>query len=780
MRNANLLRATAALLALTSSSEGLSQTQIEEVIVTAQKREERLQDVPITMSVFGEQKLERLGVTDFADVARQVPGLTHTDNGRHPRGGGTIVIRGVQLGGDAVTTAFYVGETPLQPSEANTSRLGQPDPNMYDIGRIEVLKGPQGTLYGSSALGGVVRVLPNAPDPKGFYGKFDIDLNSMKYGGSGGDLNAMVNIPLLEDRLAARFVGYYAQDAGYIDQIRFDQLNMFGVNAGGPFTPLSDPSAALVGNARRKDVNSSTTRGGRAALQWRATDSLTITPAVYLQETRSDAGNWVSQTVSQGFKGQEPLDIDFGIREPNDTEYIVGNLLIDWDMGFGNLLSSSTLAQWSWANSFNATGILSLLSPAASDPVGQLNPLGKLIEPLALNDTGTEDHTVQELRFSSSFDAPVNFILGAFYREVKQDFNQALFMGSRGEELFGTPVLFNKSDEKKVEKESGVFLHVTWNVTDQLSVEGGARAFNFDRNEFAQADGVLGFAPTLEEAKNQDGVTPSFSVRYLFSDHSMVFARASQGYRRGFFSAVGLPQSCLDELASRGIDPANAGLVDPDTLWNYEIGARTSLADNRLSIGASAYQIKWDDIQVDLSLQCGFTLQSNAGKADIRGVEVDLQAVPFDGLTFSASAGYTDATVDTDIPALDARKGDRLPGSYKLNGAASLEYSRPLIEGRYRGFSRLDYTYTGSYVTTFSASSFSTLRPALGLANLSVGVQSDTGWEASIYVRNLANTVKMGMCGADVAFRLVQPDGSTCINRPLVAGIHFQKSFGMQ
>lgn len=222
-----------------------AQTQIEEVILTAQKREERLQDVPITMSVFGEKTLERLSVEEFEDVTRQVPGLTHTENGRHPRGGGAIVIRGVQLGGDAVTTAFYVGETPLQPSEANTSRLGQPAPNMYDINRIEVLKGPQGTLYGSSALGVVVRIIPNAPDQTGFYGKFDVALNTTKYGGAGGDVRRLLRGGCRLHRS---------------DQVR--RADMFGMNPGGPLTPLSDPSAGLVGNARRQDVNSSTTLAG--------------------------------------------------------------------------------------------------------------------------------------------------------------------------------------------------------------------------------------------------------------------------------------------------------------------------------------------------------------------------------------------------------------------------------------------------------------------------------------------------------------------------------------
>lgn len=710
---------------------------IEEVIVTAQKRQQSLQEIPLSVRAIGQEELERISALTFEDFARGQAGLSFNANGRYARGGVTPVIRGVaQLNPQGPTAAFYLDETPLQPQE--TERVGIPDPNMFDINRVELLRGPQGDLYGSSAMGGTIRVIPNKPGTEAYEGRLDLKLNTLSDGGTGGEANAMLNLPL-NDTAAIRLVGSYAHEAGWIDLV----------------------GQEAFGTTDSKDVNETDSYVVRAILQWEPSEKLTVTPSFFWQKAEEDRARYISHDLSKA--ADKHLDIDYGNDEFSTNEFRVSNLLIEYELGWGTLTSSTTDYELEWENQLATSGIINLV-------------VGPPIEANVLWDVGSEDQFVQELRLVSDLEGPFNFIIGAFYREIEHDFFQDA-RSQRFLQVFGTDIIVLKEGEVEKLDETAFFGQVTWSFAEDWEAAFGLRYFDYERDRLTPTvAGIFGFPERVDEI-SEDGVSPTFTLRWFASEDVMVYGRAANGFRPGFGFSTIFPPPCFAELAELGIDPAGGvGTVDADDLWSYELGTKASLANNRLVVNASVYQQDWTDLQTAVGLDCGFLLSTNAGKATVEGFEIETQAQLGDALTLSVNLGYTDATLAEDAPDIGGFDGDRLPGVSEWQIGAAVEYHFTLAGNE--SYFRVDFNHNSDYFFDFDDADKSARnrQPSLSLVGLRLGTYYKD-WQLALYMKNVTDEFKLGMCGADSAFRLMQPDYSTCGVKPRQIGINISKQF---
>ncbi len=744
------------VLALTPAAAAELSAGIEEVVVTATKRELSVQDVPVAMQAFTAETLQNMGADQVDGYYRMVPNFAVVDRGA---GGKLYSIRGISTGlvtQGASTVGVYIDEMPI-------SAAGfQPDPRLFDIDRVEVLRGPQGTLYGEGSIGGTVRMITPRPDPSAFAGKADVSWQSTADGDPSYKLNGMLNLPLVNDVLALRVSGLYHDLGGYIDRI--DMPNGVTLDVGS-LLGLPPGVIPILGTGPlpgRKDINSEVTSAGRASLLWNASERLTFEASFMTQQLDAAGRN----TSVGGVAGVGELEANFVQAEKVEDDFDLGNLTISYDLGWARLFSSTSRYE------------------RTRDITADTNDLGEAIFPTAkLPGSGTfttelQDMTSQELRLSSTGDGPLSWIAGYFYVDKDNGFEQIIvddygvFVGFM--QILGLPVtdarqLLDQTGRQE-ETQHALFGELTYKFTEKLGATVGLRYFDIDQRDTLVNNDInilgLGLTDGVSETGESDSVM-KFNVNYRASDDVLLWVTASQGFRIGGTNTTpGIP----DENRTYG----------SDTLWNYEVGARTSWYDNRLVLNSALYYIDWSDIQLALPLGTAFGT-INAGQARIIGAELELQARPAAGLDLALAAGYNDGELTEDTPGAPAGpnpgfKGDRLPGVPRLNLAASAQYSFPLSSGGLDGFGRVDYSYTGDSTTTFNDLSTANGLPshfdpsAYGLLNLRLGMQSER-WTAALFVENATDErAELLIDNAAVAQRITR-------NRPRTFGMNVRYNF---
>jgi outer membrane receptor protein involved in Fe transport len=730
-QNASLLRlaqTSDGARAASKRTQAANPDALETVIVTAQKRGQSLQDIPLSVAALEAKDLERRSAFEFDDYARGVPSLSVNQDPTLGRGASIPMIRGIAPLGGSGTTAFYVDEMPLHGT-------GFPDLNMFDIQRVEILRGPQGDLFGASSMGGAIRVITNQPRLDSFEGKGALALSAIESGGVDQRYNGMINIPLLENALALRTAVTYARDGGYIDLA---------------------PVAAL-NTQRETNVNTAESKSARASLKWAATNNLTITPSFIYQDTKENGTRQISRLLSESTG--DNLGPNYGINEFTNTRFHIANLLVNYDLGWGDLTSSTASYKQDRNYAWPFTGLIDLID-------GQLDPV---VDNVNLG----EKQIIEELRLVSKLSGPLNFVAGLYYRDDRTRVAEDMIANSLLPE-FGTNVAFKKSDQRIKLKDRAVFGQLTYRLSQRWEAGAGLRWFDYRQHDFTPAtSGLFGF-PVRESGTQEDGYAPTATLTFHATDEHDVYARAAKGFRPGFGFATLLPDACAPELAALGLDPQSAvKQVHSDRLWSYEIGTKTMWFDHRLRLNAAAYYMKWDDVQVSALLAgCGgFYVPSNAGKADVKGSELEMEIRPFKELLLSLGLGYTNARLAEDAPGVGGKNGDRLPGIARWNASAVAEYSFNLF-GR-RAYISADYTYTGDSNYDFS---FTTFKPALRLLGARLGMES-RGWDLALVGRNLTDEREIGVCRFDGAERLLQPDASTCVTKPREFGVNISKSF---
>jgi len=729
------------------------QYALEEVVVTAQKRVQSLQDVPLSISAINEAALERIGAESFEDYARIVPGLAFDNSGSNQlamKSGFVPVIRGINLGGVSPTTAFYIDETPIQPQEFE--RSGIPNPGIFDVERIEVLRGPQGTLYGSSSMGGTIKVVTNKPKFDTIEAKVEGELMSVAGGDLGHALNGMMNIPLVDDTLALRVVGSYREDPGYIDLVAADTL--------------ANEASKLSPSVVHPDANSVETTAGRAALAWQVSEDLELTFTVSGQKMNEGASGYVA---NEQFVEDDESSLIFPeadeIWNRGTSSFQMSGLLVNYDLGWGVLTSSTSKVDFEFSGDTSISAFSVLL--------GGEEPFG-----IPFSTTGDEDQIVHETRVKSSFEGPVNFVVGAFYRDQEQHLAQSSQSDALGD-LIGIDLVFLKPSEVESVTEQAIFGNITWDVTDHLQLDVGARWFDYDRKrDSGESEGLLGFDRRVTSA-NDKGVSPSATVNYQVSEDHMVYARAANGFRPGFGFGTVFPLACNEALEQFGLtSDAAVGDVEPDELWNYEMGFKTSWADNRLIVNSSFYFIDWQDPQLTIPLGsgCGFVLQYNASALESKGFELEVQALPIENLELQLSVGYTDAYLSEDVPSegFPGKKGDKIPLVNKWTVAASGQLFFELGDVG-RGYLYGIYTYRSGAPFGFGGGSgIYEEKPGISQLDFRLGVES-SDWDAAIYVKNSLNTIKRSFCSPNG--EPIPYGTGVCINTPRQIGVSISRSF---
>ncbi|HEY0685393.1 MAG TPA: TonB-dependent receptor [Steroidobacter sp.] len=618
---------------------------LEEIIVTAQKVEERLRDIPMSITAMSGRELQALGATQFVDFANTVPSLNFTSSGV---GQTQVNLRGITSGYNvSPTVGIYVDDVPYGSSTAftNSAQLAL-DVGLFDMSRIEILRGPQGTLYGASTMGGLLKYVTNVPNTSAFSGTMRANVSSTEDGGVGYDASSAVNVPLVEDKAALRLGGFYTHNGGYIDNLALDE----------------------------DDVDQADMYGGRVDFLVTPNDRLSVRLVAFAQEVERDG----SIAADFGRLSGRPIDGELEQRrvlaEPFEQSFRLASATVKYAFDFATLTSISS---YQTVRSDAITDFSALYVPAFGGP-GVFSAIG------LIRNADTDKFT-QEIRLSAT-GSVVDWLVGAFYTDEDSSQLQKLLPYDPSGAL--SPVNLLTADLPSRYEEYAGFGNLTFHLTDKLDLTGGVRYAHNSQGQAQLGSGLLiGVVP---ERRSSDSVlTYLANVRYRVSDNVMPYLRFATGYRPGG------PNAVLNGLDGRPLaDPT----FDSDKLTSYEAGIKVSGPDRRVNADLAIYHIEWDDMQIT-AIRNGLGLIANAAKARSQGAELTVTALPMADLTIVGAFGYTNAELTEDAPDLGGVKGESLPDAPEFTAALSADYRFGL--GSYEAFAGTTLRYVAERTASF-------------------------------------------------------------------------------
>jgi iron complex outermembrane recepter protein len=665
----------AAPAAQQGSAPAAAPSEVNEIVVTATKRSETVQRTPLSISAYSGAQLAAQGITSVTDVGYITPGVSERNSGP---GQTEYEMRGIaSSGGQSPTVGFYLDETPLTPP--TDAQLGKVvvDPDLYDISRVEVLRGPQGTLYGSGSMGGTIKVVTNQPEFNVLDGSLEALGSGTQNGGGNYTFNGMLNVPLVDDKVALRVVGTDKYVDGWIDRV---VLPDFPLESNDGMT-RGDVLNSPVGHDYR-DVNYERLQGLRASLKIQPTDELTITPSVFYQGIHQGGPNWADNPPGPSLEAHyQPYDI----AEPSSDDFMLYSLVVkyrfpDFDVtsATSHYVRHSNMQQDSTepAQNFFETviGIPDL-------PYSQIGPLV----------TTAEDYsrqTSEEIRLTSNGSGPFQWIVGAFYEDLQSIDN--IFTNTPGpivQEVLGVPSLYTVSVNTDYKQYAG-FGEASYKFLDVFKATVGLRYYSYNSTEnLSQAGGLPDGSLTPQVFKlpaSASGFNPKFNLAYIPNDYLTVYAQASKGFRPGGANTPA-PYGCQ----------ANPLQYQPDGLWSYELGEKARLFGNRVTVNAAGYYEDWSNIQQMVAPPCGATYTANAGSAQVYGGELEVSAKLTPELTLTNSAGYTHAEIASTVPGSAFTVGERVQDVPDWTNSTTLVYRRPIND---------DYTFIASAANQYIGS----------------------------------------------------------------------------
>jgi iron complex outermembrane receptor protein len=699
MRARQALIVLGGLITLTSVAMAASSDALDEIVVTAQRRAERLQDVPAAITALSGDSLNEMRLQGNADLAAYVPSLSFDVLGP---GETTLTIRGLGTSyGLEPAVSLYVNETPLD--TRTDGYAGAPDIDFFDVDRVEVLRGPQGTLYGSSSMGGAVRILTAQPDPKAFAVNAEVGGSSMDGGGEGYLAKSAVNLPLTVDS-AIRIVGAFEHVPGYINQA-----------APGDYA-VAQPDLPVT--ARR--INDVDLKSGRIIGLWKPTDALTIKPTFMISEV--DARN-----NSDYFSNLPEFTTAATYPSPQTSRLEVGNLQVDYNFDFATLMSSTSVLSRDvqtqsdftlfWANLAPVFGVSYPPNYSSTD-----------------SDTSHNSGFIQELRLTSPTEQALRWVGGAYFSHFRQHSGELTNSQALANAIGQTtgPNLYS-FDQTVVDQQTAVFVDLTYKILPRLEITAGERYYELrDSLENVQSGVLAAPSQPLVHAK-ASGNSPRLVLTYHPLDDTTVYATAARGYRPGGPN-VGLPTGTGCTLNS-----AYSSLYQPDTVWNYELGTKLEFLDRKLSIDLAAYRIDWKNVQQAVTDPgCGYLFVANVGTARSKGVEAEINFKPVESLLLTASGSYDHAEFTSIgapfLQAAAAQAGEAVPGVPRQKFNLGGEYTAVIAD--YTGYLRLDWSHLGSVPAGFG---YNAVRPAYGALEAAVGVRAGH-YDLSLYGHNLTNS----------------------------------------
>ncbi len=726
----------------------------EEMVVTARKREEHVHDVPMSVAAPSEEKLRDLGAETIEDVSVNVAGFTVQNLGP---GQSQVAMRGVSAGqivrdqpGVKEQVGVYLDESVISLS------LFTPDVDLFDVSRIEVLRGPQGTLFGSGSLSGTVRYITNQPKLGTTESIGELGISSISDGGIGGNAKAAVNVPI-GDRAAMRAAAYYTQYGGFIDAVQ-------------------------PGLSVRDDVNDGNRLGGRVAFRFEPNDRLTITPRLLYQEVEMNGWNRIDDfnILANPFTTTRPA-VDLGdrqqfiqIREPFTDEFLLGDLNLEYDFGGLTLTSITSYTDRDVLVIRDATALTASITGGS---IGLPESVYRIDAPL--HDATQAKGYTQELRLDGGRER-FEWVAGIFYSDSDRDYAQNLpVLGfedaaaaigvnipTAGTKLALKDELY-KSDLHYESSQLALFGEMTFGIGDRLDLTGGLRYYDFEEDRQQVFDGI--FADPIDSvgSTSADGFAPRVIASYKLSETTRLNAQVSKGFRLGGINdPLNLPLCQPQDLAIYGGHPT----WDDETLWNYEVGAKSTFMNGNGQLSASAYYMDIENLQATVTAgTCSSRIILNVPKARTMGLEAEFEVAPTESFDFAISGSFNNSELRSSFRdssgniVAGIREGNRLPTVPEFQMAAAATYRRPVFAGmgyltgvfqhvgsRYTqvadqavGFGTVDISAFGGDIGgpyTQNIFRFDPELPAYDILNLRIGLLKNQ-WDTALFINNVTDEI---------------------------------------
>lgn len=710
--------------------------QIASVVVTATKRKEDASKVPISISVLRGEDLAASHIVDFGDLTRAIPNISYSGASGSGAGLSNIEMRGVSSLAGSATVGVYMDDVSM--TTRNLYSLGSAEPKIFDVDRVEVLRGPQGTLYGASSMGGTIKFITNQPNTKQFEANFNSELSSTSGGGTNYMLNGVLNVPLRENDMALRIGLQTGHTSGYIDQV-----------------------SPVDGHVIAKGINSENDQVARLALKWNINHDFSITPSVFYQEVET-------KDIDASYLSLSPNQTSKLIREPGTDRLLVPSLSMNYDLGQADLVSITSLFQRSFnrtqdGTSVNVPYIATLLDPSVTTsttaPPGLAAAVGALPSAVYLNNQVRQ--ISEELRVSSHpFDPKTQssgwtWLGGFYYANLHTNVTD-------NEPVFGINAAFAKFNASPADpgtlgfafpndnsyfsvrhyalEQKALFGEVNYYFTPTLHATLGARYITATHSLARDGDLFYAGGPNHTFAgASESKFTPKISLSWEVDKDHTVYATAAQGFRLGGENRDIPASVCAADFTNLGITKTPTAF-NSDSLWSYEIGDKAKLLGNRLTLNSSLFYIKWNSLQQDIQLPgCGYDYETNVGNAKSYGAEIELAAKPTSATLLKMSGGYTHAVLTSDVALgnYSAQSGDPIQGVPTYNATLTGQYNFDLPGDRY-GFLRAAIHWVGSSHGTIVKTDPDYIRPSYVTADASVGVTLGD-WDLSLFVKNLTN-----------------------------------------
>jgi iron complex outermembrane receptor protein len=777
---------------------------LEEIVVTATRREERLQDVPISVSAFSQEKLDSEGLKNIDDLSRLSPGVTFMRNGmgssaNYNDENSDINIRGVDSAAGTSTTGIYIDDTPVQSRHIGFGAVTI-FPALFDLDRVEVLRGPQGTLFGAGAEGGVVRFITPSPNLTGSTGYLRAETAWTDKGDPSYEGGAAVGTALIDNVLGLRVSASFRQDGGWVDRVSYTQ---------NPALNPILPTIAYAGTTQ-KAANWQQTITFRAALKWMASDAIVVSPSIYYQrlQIHDTAAYWetLSDPSAAVFRNGNALT------NPSADPYWLAAIKVEWDLGSSALTSN--------------TSYLTRDQHSTSDYSQYLRATWTLYNLIYNTQFGTLQNTYpppgahgyapfkdqqrnfyQEIRLASKeAAAPFTWTAGVFYSHLSENIPEDIIDPTLNAETGGAAcvnidgsvdpacaasgLLYHGPVDKVVDKQLAAFGELNYKITGTLKATLGLRYSKIDyTGSLVEWGPFLGTTIIGTSSASEKPLTPKLSLAWQPDRDNMLYASASKGFRPGGVNpAVG--GFCNPDLQNIGLPLGSNGLrqvpgqFSSDSLWSYELGGKNTFLDHRLQVNASVFYIDWKNIQQNVYLPtCGEQFTANLGTAQSRGGDVEVLFKPVESLLFDVTAAYTDAkltktscagvlkytggaqpctgvdpTTGNPIAGFPVvSKGDRLPGA-PWSFTASAEYQFAHAWGATTPYFRVDYQRTTAQTALLPTQNsnnalYDTTIPGLPITkNLSLRAGARiNGFDVSLFANNLTNAHPILFSSRDIA-----------------------------
>ncbi len=740
---AGLLAATAFETPAQTTGGGL-----QTITITSQKRKEDIREVPLSVSTMSGDQMQDSHVSDFTDLSRVIPNLSFATPNGAGAGLATLQLRGVSSQAGSATVSIYLDDVSL--TTRNIYSQGTAEPRFFDVDRVEVLRGPQGTLYGASSLGGTIKFISRQPDATRFEGGAFAEASSTSHGGTNYTLQGVVNVPLSKDTLALRVGVQTGHQSGYIDRVDVNTLQVV-----------------------EKGINDADWNVAKLALKAQMAAGWTLTPALFYQRYKSgdiDAwyetvGDYQSANVGAPLQKFQTSKI---VREPGTDTLTVPSLTLVGDVGYADLTGILSGYKRKFDRRQDGT---SINSPYIGSVITD-TALGTLVGflPSAVDLNNKVNQTSLELRLASkdyqSGGKPFTWIAGLYSAKTKTEVvdNEPIFginaaFTAAGQDIEDPAAIADTfpgaflddssyySARHYTDRQNSVFGELTWHASDSLRFIAGLRVLRAKQHFTREGDRYYAGGPSTALVDSSASAnTPRLAVDWDVDKNNTVYGNIAKGFRLGSANRP-VPDTPLvrSDLAALGLDPVVPASYKPDSAWSYEAGYKARLLDGNLSFSGALFYIDWKDIQQDVFLpDSGFDFETNAGRAKSYGLEFESRLKATAGLTLSASAAVTRAVFAEDNNALGfdaggqplARKGGRIQGVPRFNASLGAEYRIG------DGFVRGGVQWVGASRGDLDPSSKNYEQPAYTTADLSGGLTLG-GWEFTAFVKNLTNNDKV-------------------------------------